>query len=215
MSIEFDPSQDFTAAIDGLETVTLRKRETGAVVTGLTALRREQRAGEAEPSGGASVQSDVVWYLELPENLAPLELGDALIDVSECQWTVLAIDRQRVLGRIKCETRELRVALGCDDYADVQRAVWEDLGQGPEITGWNDVYTAMPVRIQPDETLLSDTSNTPTATERFTIILGEPFPLEADDRFVGTDGAIYRLESIQQVARIDKLPIAKVLRVST
>ncbi len=215
MSIEFDPSQDFVTSVDGLETVSLRKRESGSLVAGLTSLRREQISSEAEPSGGTSVQSDAVWYLELPDAGTRLELGDIIIDADDSQWTVLAVDQHSLLGRLKCETRELRVALGCDDSVDVQRAVWQDLGQGPEITSWDDVYTAMPVRIQPDETTVSDTSNAPTAIERFTIVMGEQFPVESDDRFVGSDGAIYRLESIEQAARIDKLPIAKVVRVST
>ncbi len=51
-------------------------------------------------------------------------------------------------------------------------------------------------------------------TLRFHIILGEAFPLQPDDRFVAADGAIYRLESIEQADRIDVLPIAKVVRVS-
>lgn len=215
MSVEFDPSQEFAESIDGLETVAVQKRESGVVITGVVALRREFVSSESEPSGGASVQTDAVWYLRLPAGEAQLELADVVVDAGGAQWTVLAIDQQPLLGRIKCETRELRVALGCDDYVDVQRAVWQDLGEGPVITSWSDVYTAMPVRIQPVETVVSDTSNAPTATERFAIILGEHFPVESDDRFVAADGSVYRLESIEQAARIDALPIAKVVRVST
>jgi hypothetical protein len=55
---------------------------------------------------------------------------------------------------------------------------------------------------------------TPTTTLRFRIILGESYPLQPDDRFVAADGAIYRLESIEQADRIDVLPIAQVVRVS-
>ena len=72
----------------------------------------------------------------------------------------------------------------------------------------------MPLRIQPESTEVSDTGNTPTSTERFTVILGDAFPLESDDRFVAADGDIYRLESLEQAERIDKLPVARVVRVS-
>ena len=63
-------------------------------------------------------------------------------------------------------------------------------------------------------TVIDDTTVTPTSTLRFTLILGEAFPLQSDDRFVATDGAIYRLESIEQTDRIDMLPIARGGRVS-
>jgi len=100
------------------------------------------------------------------------------------------------------------------DRVDVQRAVWADLGNGLEIVGWSYVYTALPVKVQPEKTLVSDTSSMPTSILRFHIILGEAFPMESDDRFVETDGAIYRLEALEQADRIDVLPIAKVVRVS-
>lgn len=215
MSISFDPSRDLIDGVDGLEPVTLRRRESGVSITLSAAWRRDVVMTEAEPSGGVAQQADATWYLQLPAEAASPQPGDVVIDANHSHWTVFAVENQSIFGRHKCSTRELRVSFGCDDYVDVQRAQWNDLGEGPVIVGWTDVYTAMPVRIQPDKTEVSDTSNAPTSTDRFTIILGEPFPLESDDRFVGTDGAVYRLESLEQQQRIDKLPIAKVVRVST
>ena len=215
MSISFDPSQDLIDGVDGLESIALRRRESGASISVSAAWRRDVVMTEAEPSGGASLQVDATWYLQLPTNEASPQPGDVVVDANQSHWTILAIEDQSVLGRYKCSTRELRVSFGCDDYVDVQRAQWNDLGEGPVIVGWADVYTAMPVRIQPGKTEVSDISNAPTSIDRFTIILGEPFPVESDDRFVGTDGAVYRLESLEQQQRIDKLPIAKVVRVST
>lgn len=55
----------------------------------------------------------------------------------------------------------------------------------------------------------------PTSTLRYRIILGEAFSLEPDDRFVAMDGTIYRLEAIEQVDRIDALPVAQVVRVNS
>jgi hypothetical protein len=171
-------------------------------------------AQEAEPSGGAAGQTDAVWHLQPPEGESPPELGDVVIDARDHHWTIQQTEELPLLRRWKCAARELRVAFGCDDHVDVQRAVWDDIGNGPEIVDWNYVYTALPVRIQPDETVVSDTSIAPTSTLRYRIILGEPFPLQSDDRFVAADGAIYRLESIEQADRIDVLPIAQVVRVS-
>jgi hypothetical protein len=215
MSIELDPSDEFAQWADGLENVTLRRREHGETIQIATALRRDVVTQEAEPSGGAAILSDAVWHLQMPEAELPPQLGDVVIDAGDLHWTIQQTEQLPLLGRWKCTARELRVALGCDDHVDVQRAEWDDLGSGPEIVGWDFVYTALPVRIQPDETLVSDTTTTPTSTQRFKIVLGEPFPLQPDDRFIAPDGAIYRLESIEQTDRIDMLPIARVVRVSS
>ena len=214
MSVELDPSDEFAQWADGLENVTLRRRDSGETVAITVALRRDVVAQEAEPSGGAARQTDAVWHLQLPAGESPPELGDIVIDARDYHWTIQQTEELSLLGRWKCAARELRVAFGCVDRVDVQRAVWDDLGNGPEIVGWSYVYTALPVKIQPEETLVSDTSSTPTSILRFHIILGEAFPLEPDDRFVAADGAIYRLESLQQADRIDVLPIAQVVRVS-
>ena len=214
MSAQLEPSNEFAQWADGLENVTLRRRDSGETVAIAVALRRDVLAQEAEPSGGAAGQSDAVWHLQTPAGEAPPELGDVVIDAGDRHWTIQQIEELTLLGRWKCAARELRVAFGCVDRVDVQRAVWNDIGNGPEIVSWSYVYTALPVRIQPDETVVSDTSNAPTSTLRFQIILGEPFPLQPDDRFVDVDGSIYRLESLQQADRIDVLPIARVVRVS-
>ncbi len=214
MSVAFDPSDEFAQWADGLENVTLRRRDSGETVAITVALRRDALAQEAQPSAGAARQTDTVWHLQLPTGESPPELGDVVIDARKYHWTIQQTEELSLLGRWKCAARELRVAFGCADHVDVQRAVWDDLGSGPEIVSWSYVYTALPVKIQPEETLVSDTSITPTSTVRFHIILGEAFPLQPDDRFVAADGAIYRLESIEQADRIDVLPIAKVVRVS-
>lgn len=214
MTISFDPTSDVTDVVDGVEAVELRRRDTGESVSIATALCRSQTVSEAEPSGGIAQQADAEWYLQLPTGETDPGLGDVVIDTMGHHWTVLEAEQQSLLGRWKCSTRELRIASGCDQFVDVQRAVWADLGEGPVIVSWNDVYTALPVRIQPSKKEASDTSNMPVVTEQFTIILGDAFPIESDDRFVGTDGSIYRLESHEQAERIDKLPIANVIKTS-
>jgi hypothetical protein len=221
MSLELNASDDFAPWVDGLECVMLRRRDAGGNVLVAAALRRRTTSQEAEPSGGAARQSDAVWHLQLSEAESAPQVGDVvieglvdgLIDGNVRQWTILQVEEQSLLGRWKCLTRELLVAFGWDDRVDVQRAVWGDLGEGPVIVDWDFVYTALPVRIQPDETAVTGPMDAPTSNSRFTIILGEPFPLRPDDRFVAADGMVYRLESIEQMDLIDALPIARVVRV--
>ena len=66
MSVAFDPSSDFAQAVDGLQTVTLHRKQLGEAVEIVAALRREVVSKEAEPSGGAAWQTDAVWLLQLP-----------------------------------------------------------------------------------------------------------------------------------------------------
>ena len=212
MSIAFDASDDFAQIGDALETVVLARRVTHEAVPNVTAQRGELITLESISSGGTVGRSDAVWHVQLLAGVAQPELGDVLIDTQGNRWTVLEVQEFPLLGRWKCRTRELRVAYGCDDRVDVQRAVWDDLGSGLEIVDWDYVYTALPVRIQPETSTASDTSDMPTLTSRFQIVLGEPFPLEPDDRFVSPEGTVYRIESIQQAERIDVLPVATVIR---
>jgi hypothetical protein len=212
MTIELDASNDFAQCMDGLESVTLRRRDSGETLALSAALRRRTTTQEAEPSGGAARQADAVWHVQMPAEEAPPQLGDVLIDAAGIRWTILEVEPERLLGRWKCTARNLSVAFGLDDRVDIQRAEWGDLGEGPVIVDWNFVATAVPVRIQPEETVVSGLLDAPTSVARFTIILGEPFPLGPDDRFVAADGAIYRLESIEQVDRLDVLPVARVVR---
>jgi hypothetical protein len=215
MSVQWDASDDFAPWVDQLESVTLRRRNSGDSVAVAAALRRHSATQEAEPSGGVARQADATWHLQLPAGESAPQLGDVVIDARDQRWTIQRTEQSSLLGRWKCFARELRVAFGCDERVDVQRAVWDDLGEGPVIVDWTFVYTALPVRIQPEETVVSGPLSSPTSTERFTVILGEAFPLEPDDRFVAADGAVYRLESIEQAGRIDVLPVAKVVRVDS
>lgn len=213
MTMELSTQDDFVAWADGLEAVTLTRRESGESVAVAAALCRRTVAQEAEPSGGAAVRADATWLVPLPAGEAAPRVGDVLRDGLDGKWTILEVEAQRLLGRWKCVARNLRVAFGINDRVDVQRAEWDLSGEEPVFLGWSFVCTALPVRIQPAETTIIGPMNAPESTARYTVILGEPYPLQPGDRLVGPDGAIYRLESIEQSERIDVLPVARVVRV--
>jgi len=209
----FKPENDFAQLVDGLEPVTLRRRGTAKSLTIKAAYREQVETQETEPSGGAAEQADAVWHLQLPDEESAPQLGDFVVDQQSNRWTVLEVGQLSRLGRWKCVTRELRIAYGCNDRVDVERAVWEDNGSGPEIVDWKYICTALPVRIQPEEQEIVNASATPpTKRSLYQIILSESITLEPDDRLVAEDGTRYRLQSLQQADRIDVLPIAKVLR---
>lgn len=198
---------DFAQVVDGLEPVSLRRRDGLTSIAVLAARRLSALSREAEPSGGRVTEANAEWHLQLAEDVA-LQVGDVVIDENERRWTILSAEELPLLGRWKCSTRELRIAYGCGERVDLERPIWSD-AETPEIVGWSHVFTALPVRIQPIEVALD---NENTGESVFRIILGESIALEPHDRFVAGDGSIYLLRSYQQAERIDALPVAMVVK---
>ena len=204
---------DFSELVDGLEPVTLRRRGSAKSLKIKAAYREQAETQEAEPSGGAAQQADVVWHLQLPGEESAPRLGDLVVDAQANHWTLLEVEQLSRLGRWKCATRELRIAYGCNDRVDVERAVWEDLGSGPEIVDWKYVRTALPVRIQLEEQEIVNAAATPpTKQSIYQVVLSESIGIEPDDRLVAEDGTSYRVQSLKQADRIDVLPMARVVR---
>lgn len=204
--------EDFADLSDGLESVELRRLQSAERVTVDIARRIGAAMREATPGGGFVRQADAVWHLQMPGDERAPGPGDVVVDGIGGHWTILIANELPLLGRWKCETRDLSVAYGCLNRVDVERAVWGDLGSGPEIVDWVYAFTALPVRIQPDEIIVDDTSDPPASHYFFEITLSESIALEAGDRFVAEDGAVYLLQSYEGAERIDRLPVARVLR---
>ncbi len=97
----------------------------------------------------------------------------------------------------------------CPERVDIERAVWDDMGHGPQIVDWFFVCMDVAVRIELSEMVWDTTTTPPTRQMLYDITLSKPLPLEPDDRFVGEDGALYRLLEMEQR---DKSPVAKVVR---
>ncbi len=208
----FNAEEDFAQVAEGLESVELRRRGSSDTVAISEARRQNVVVREASPSNGFAQQADAVWHLQMPSGESSPTIGDVVVDGGGGRWTILETQELSLLGRWKGVTRELSVAHGCMERVDVERAVWGDLGSGPEIVDWVYAFTALPVKIQPDEMVLDESVNPPVTESRFQIILSESISLEPDDRFVTEDGVIYLLQSYERAERIDALPIVKALR---
>lgn len=206
---------DYELLVDQLEAVTLRRR---GAVEGLhlkSASRQQVTVQEAEPSDGVAIQADAVWHLQLPPDEPAPQVGDVIVDKQKSRWTILESQQLLALGRCKCTTRELRLAFGCHQLVDVQRPIWGDVGSGPEIVDWTEICHALPVNIRLDEMIL-DTSTTPPSRQLiYEIVLSETVALEPDDRLIDEQGTSYRLQSLTQAERIDRLPIAQAMREET
>ena len=212
MPAAFDPTGDFSAIIDAAEPITLLRRGSPVEVSIAKAWRYTDRRGEAEPSGGYAAQANVEWQFEWDPATKLPHLGDRIRDgAGEC-YTVLAVNRLQAATRLRLETRSLRIAHRLDCLVNIELAVWEDLGSGPEITGWTTFRPAVHARVQPDEVIVDETSNPITSTATYHVLLDDDAPLDHNHRIVAGDGTVYRLLSYADAERIDQLPVAMVRR---
>ena len=208
----FDATGDFTVIVDAVEAVTLLRRGSPVQVNVATAWRYTDRRSETEHSGGYAVQADVEWQFEWDATTKLPQLGDRIRDgAGEC-YTVLAVNRLQAATRLRLETRSLRIAHGLDCLVDIEQAVWEDLGSGPEVTGWTTFRPAVHARIQPLETTVDETTNPITSTATYRVLLDDDAPLDHHHRIVAGNGTVYRLLNYTGAERIDALPVATVRR---
>jgi hypothetical protein len=215
MAIAFNAAGDFATIVDGAESLTLKRRDSATTITVLTARRLSSQSIEAEPAAGHVAQADVDWQFPWDGAAEPPRLGDTLIDAAGECFTILSIERRPLTGRVRCTARNLQLVYQLDDRVDVQQAVWDDPGGGPEIVGWTTIRTALPARIQPDRTEIDNSTTPPAATATYRIILGEQIDLPADSRFVDPLGNVYQLIEITQEERIDALPVARVVKLTS
>jgi len=212
MPLELNIQDDFAAILDGGEPITLKRRDSAATIAVAKAWRFSSRTGEAEPSGGHVAQRDIVWQFPWDDANQPPRLGDAILDAAGECFTILSVEPLGAKTRWRCTTRNLRLVYQLNDRIDVQQAVWEDPGGGPEIVGWTTVRSAVPARIQPSQLAIDNESDPATATATYRILLGEELDLNADSRFVDPQGNVYQLIDLTQAERIDALPVATVLK---
>ena len=210
MPIELNIQNDFATILDGVGPVTLKRRGSADTVAVPKAWRYSSRTQQAEPGMPGVAQSDVVWQFVWEEAGDPPRIGDSVIDgANEC-WTILSIEVRGNNSRLRCVTRNLRIVHQLDDRIEIQEALWEDGGSGPEIVGWTTLRTAVPARIQPERTTIDNTADPPTSTATYRVMLADETPLDHNHRLLGPDGSIYQLIEYTQAEHIDTLPVATV-----
>jgi hypothetical protein len=210
MPIEFNIAEDFATILDGAESITLKRRASATTIAVPTAWRFSSIAGAAEPGVADVVQSDVVWQFPWPAAEEKPHVGDLLIDAADDGWTILSVEVRGNHSRLRCVARNLRIAQELNNRVDIQQAIWEDSGSGPEIVGWTTLLAAVPARLQPHRTLVDATADPPTSTSTWRVLLGDDTPLDHNHRLVDPDGVAYRILEFTQSERIDVLPTAVV-----
>lgn len=210
MSLEFTTAGDFSEVVDGQEGVTLRRAGGWSELELPAALRSFAKHTEAEPSAGDVVAGDLTWEFELPEGEAAPVVGDEIVDGEACCWRLLEVKRLRLGTRYRCQARCLEIAYRLSHLVTIQAAVLEDLGSGPEVTGWETIRPTVRARIQPDETEVDQTASPATSERRFRVILGENLALDHSHRLVDPRGNVFEVDRYLAAERIDALPVAEV-----
>jgi len=220
MALELNVDQDFATIVDGSEPVTVKRWNSAETISVADAWRHLSKTDEVEIGSGDYARHDVVWQLPWnPSDDGP-RLGDVIVDAGGQCWTIITVERLRLGTRYKCLARNLRLAFGLDTRVDIQQADVEDLSSRPDSVDWITLQAAVPARILQDRTRVSfdpgdpeeeiDPSFSSTATYR--IVLGEQIELDHNHRLVDLQGAVYDVVEFAHFGRIDRLPIATVVK---
>jgi hypothetical protein len=222
MTINFTPNNDFAAVADGLEPVTLLRRETpnGPGEAILHALRRTIDAAEVVGKNRKTIESDgrytaadANWSLPAAELTRAPRLGDAILDAAGRRWTILEVRLVALSARWRCRTRELSIANGLEDDVAILQAEISTNESGEVETVWIVLHEHIRARIQPLKTKITLENSIPTSVRRCRIILAESFDLDHTHRLRGSDGALYRPVTVAGFPQLGELQTIDVERI--
>ena len=229
MSLNFDPSADFAKALDGTESVTLRRRGSDpgspgtvvahalrrAVVTREAAARNRNNTWKTVPGGGHYTAGDAVWHLPTDELVEAPRLGDLIVDASGRRFTILEVQPAVLQTRWQCLTRNLAIAYGLDDTVAILRAVYSKGTGGAAEGTWRIWKTGVRARIQSAATDVDVEHQTRQTTARYQIFLEEDVALDHTHLIRGPDGVIYQINGTSGTQRIDELQTIDATKRST
>jgi hypothetical protein len=214
MTIAFNVQGDFEIVLDGWEPVTLLRRGGSEAIALPRAWRYTSRHEPAEPGIADVAQHDVEWQFAWNDEVEKPRIGDSIVDAADEAWTILSVVEHGAKSRLRCLGRNLAFVHALSDRVEILAAVWGDGGSGPEIVGWNTLYSAVPASIQPERTTVDHAPDPPTSVASHRIILGRQLALDHNHRIVDGEGTTYCVLEFTQAERIDALPVAKVKKLS-
>ena len=212
----FNPASDLPTIADGLETVTLRRRDEppgspGTRIDGalrLAVVRREPIVGNRYEvrrrvdTFGRFTAGDVVWRLPAGQGAPAPQLGDVLVDAAGRRWTILEIAHSALSTCRRCTARDLVLAYALDDSIAVLQAVYEKGHGGAAEPTWVAWRTGVRASIQPIRDWPTVEHGARRAARRVRILLAENLALDARHRIRGPDGALYRIVAVAGCRRL-------------
>lgn len=211
MPVDLNTTGDFTATVDTLEPLTLLRRGSTAQIAIAAAWRYVDRTTEQGNTNGYVTAAGVTWQFEWADAISP-KVGDRVQDTAGDCYTLLAVERLPGGTRLRCESRNLRIAHGLDCRVAIEQAVWEDLGSGLEITGWTVLRPVVHARIQLERVEVDETIDPAGSSATYCISLENPPLLDHNHRIVDANGTVYQLFRFENAERIDAVAQAFVRR---
>ncbi len=216
MTLQFNPGDDFSGVIDGLQSITVTRPGSSLAIRVDGALRRAVTTAEAEslkstytarssPSEGKYTASDVTWHLPASELSQPPRLGDVIVVDDAQHWTVLAVLQTTLDSRWRCVCRNLAIVHGLDEYVDIEKATYSKGDGGADEPTWHTWKTGLPARIQPVAAEVKNLNGRQVTVTTFTVFLAQAVAVDHTHRLKGPDAAIYRITGYRKPDRIDTL----------
>jgi hypothetical protein len=192
MSVGFTPGTDFETITDGLQAVTLDRRN--AANTSVTnALQRAVGTSEAAASNGKYTAEDVRWHLPIAECATRPDPGDRILDGGGDYWTVLAVREATLSRRWACICRNVEVVNHLDTTLTIEKATWAK-GTGGAMEASYSVWRVVRGRIQPLTADIVDEQGAARTAIGYRIYIGEDLAITQDHRVKDPAGNYYRID---------------------
>jgi hypothetical protein len=196
---------DFATIADGLESVTLERRDGGGATPLANALRRAVTTREAEQSDGRYTAADVRWHLDASELTEPPRLGDRLLDTAGETWTVLETRLATGGSRWACLCRNLAIVGGLDTYIAIRRErVTKGAGGAVERT-WENFRTGVRARIQIQEAQRREEHGRQAGLVTAKIFVAEQIELDNGYQIVAADGTVFEITGFRSPDTLGRL----------
>ncbi len=215
MGFQFDFSADFLT-LDNLQPLTLRI--AGQADQAIPAAQQHARSyQDPDAAGGQVLEGDRYWVWPIAATPVQPPLGSLLIDQDGNPWTILSLTKKQTpQGVWTARGRNLAVAYGLNNIAQVWKAAYSKSPAGEALATYSQLLSGIPARFQPstqDAKILED-AEWPKTTYR--VILGVDIfapeipvePASADYRLVDSAGRHFRILQYRRAERIDVLPEA-------
>jgi len=203
--MSFDPRDDFTNVVDGLQPVTLLRPGSFESTSVKHALRRSIRTREAQPADGQYTASDVAWHLPDSEVSDPPRPGDLIVDSQMRRWTILRVRQATLGGRWRCVARDLALAHGLDQTICIDKATYEKSESGAAQPTWRLWLAGVRARIQPLVQQHEARHERLASACAFRVFVADDLPIDHTCRIRGPQGETYRVLGYRKAQRIDAL----------
>jgi len=211
--------------VQGLDSFTLKVQDEDDIDLADCVLTEPVDTREMEATDGQVPQMDqmMVWPIARSPVMPPL--GSCLVDADDVYWTILAIRRKQHVETWEARCRNLSIVPSIANEVTLLRAVygkgranearahWRGLVSGEWPTTEADVISA---KLQPATELAQIRYGAEWARQTYRLILDKRLDIDlacGEFRVLDASGNHYRILELIDEARLDRYPVAIVVRI--